>query len=225
MNRADVIAKVEREILPHLAELGFEVLDDTGKCPTYRCRQEADNGNAYFTLAWMSTWFIVSEWSSRSPDGGPRFVGEIGSLQDLRRILRQIGCKVQQRGHEHGNHGLGPLPTSVGAPAIRGQVVRKQFVRDQLCRLRTGLGMETGIPEGERGIEEKLEEAVDVAVALRRAIDLGGWDMSPCRGCGELVVCLPDGMPYCEPCAEKDSVRDVEPSLQSSDTCEGSRGS
>lgn len=39
--------------------------------------------------------------------------------------------------------------------------------------------------------------------ALRFAISRGGLDISPCSGCGETVVCLPDGLPYCEACAKK----------------------
>lgn len=41
--------------------------------------------------------------------------------------------------------------------------------------------------------------------ALSRAIDAGGWDMSPCGGCGQAVVCLPDGLPMCDACVEKSS--------------------
>lgn len=34
----------------------------------------------------------------------------------------------------------------------------------------------------------------------KAAIDRGGWDISPCRLCNELVVCIPDGLPMCESC-------------------------
>lgn len=37
----------------------------------------------------------------------------------------------------------------------------------------------------------------------KAAIDRGGWDISTCRDCNELVVCLPDGFPMCESCATK----------------------
>lgn len=39
---------------------------------------------------------------------------------------------------------------------------------------------------------------------LERAIDAGGWDMSPCGYCGQAVVCLPDGLAACESCAMRD---------------------
>lgn len=40
---------------------------------------------------------------------------------------------------------------------------------------------------------------------LSRAIEAGGWDMSPCGSCGTDIVCLPDGLPMCETCARKES--------------------
>lgn len=36
--------------------------------------------------------------------------------------------------------------------------------------------------------------------AIEGAVNRSGFDVSPCRGCGEAVVCLPDGMPFCEAC-------------------------
>lgn len=40
--------------------------------------------------------------------------------------------------------------------------------------------------------------------ALELAIDNAGMDVSPCRECGDPVVCVPDGLgTYCEKCAEK----------------------
>lgn len=39
---------------------------------------------------------------------------------------------------------------------------------------------------------------------LYDAIERSGLDISECRHCGKLVVCLPDGLSnICEPCAEK----------------------
>jgi hypothetical protein len=45
-------------------------------------------------------------------------------------------------------------------------------------------------------------------VRLSGAIDRAGWDISPCRGCGELIVCLPDGLPMCTECATKEDPGD-----------------
>ena len=38
---------------------------------------------------------------------------------------------------------------------------------------------------------------------VKRCIDRSGWDVSPCMDCGEAVICLPDGLPCCERCAEQ----------------------
>ena len=41
---------------------------------------------------------------------------------------------------------------------------------------------------------------------LADAIERSGLDISLCRGCGKLVVCIPDGLSnICEACAEKES--------------------
>ena len=40
---------------------------------------------------------------------------------------------------------------------------------------------------------------------LHRAIERSGFAVSPCRVCGELVVCIPDGLAMCRHCAEKAS--------------------
>ena len=42
-----------------------------------------------------------------------------------------------------------------------------------------------------------------MAVIVLGAFDRSGYDISPCTVCGDPVVCIPDGMPMCEPCAEK----------------------
>ena len=43
---------------------------------------------------------------------------------------------------------------------------------------------------------------VDKLVELRAAFDRSGLDVSPCKVCGEPVICIPDGMPCCESCAK-----------------------
>lgn len=59
------------------------------------------------------------------------------------------------------------------------------------------------------GVEmcKALREAVtdsnhtlDTAQAIRNA----GMDISPCCLCGALVVCIPDGLPVCKACGEKE---------------------
>lgn len=50
--------------------------------------------------------------------------------------------------------------------------------------------------------DAKMSDARQVEL-LTQAIELGGFDLSPCGLCGDVVVCIPDGLPMCEPCAAK----------------------
>jgi hypothetical protein len=38
---------------------------------------------------------------------------------------------------------------------------------------------------------------------LQELVQRSGLDLSPCRICGETIICLPDGLACCEPCADK----------------------
>ncbi len=54
----------------------------------------------------------------------------------------------------------------------------------------------------------KIDQAVlqglrDINDEYNDALDRSPYDISPCMECGKLVVCLPDGMPMCDPCGEK----------------------
>ena len=53
------------------------------------------------------------------------------------------------------------------------------------------------------GLGESLWAALEASLALVAAIDRGGYDVSPCLICQELVVCIPDGLAMCRHCAEK----------------------
>jgi hypothetical protein len=50
-------------------------------------------------------------------------------------------------------------------------------------------------------------EGQRIATSPQRAIDRSGLDISPCKGCSCAVVCIPDGLPFCEACATKESQR------------------
>lgn len=39
--------------------------------------------------------------------------------------------------------------------------------------------------------------------ALESSITRSGFDIAPCKGCGLPVVCIPDGLPFCEECPGK----------------------
>ena len=65
-------------------------------------------------------------------------------------------------------------------------------------------GFQAGLQSCQRQMEPTIDRLQELADALQAAIDRGGWDVSPCMTCGEAVVCLPDGMPMCELCAERE---------------------
>lgn len=48
-----------------------------------------------------------------------------------------------------------------------------------------------------------LWRAAKIAVLLLDAFERSPYDLSPCMNCGEPVICLPDGLPCCEKCAEE----------------------
>ena len=48
-----------------------------------------------------------------------------------------------------------------------------------------------------------LEVLVHYWRHLYQAIERSGFDLSPCKQCGEAVVCIPDGLAMCRSCAEK----------------------
>ncbi len=58
---------------------------------------------------------------------------------------------------------------------------------------------------------EKAEREAAKERALRErlhdAITRGGFDLSPCGFCSALVCCIPDGLPCCEDCSEKEGKR------------------
>jgi hypothetical protein len=56
---------------------------------------------------------------------------------------------------------------------------------------------------------DALEEMQDATERiLLNAIDRSGLDISECRHCNQLVVCIPDGMSnICEACAEQEAKR------------------
>ena len=38
---------------------------------------------------------------------------------------------------------------------------------------------------------------------LTDMVNRSGLDLSPCQLCGETIICIPDGLACCKPCAEK----------------------
>ena len=51
--------------------------------------------------------------------------------------------------------------------------------------------------------QQLLESTKRYSDALDLLLARSGYDLSPCTHCGITVVCIPDGLPCCEACAEK----------------------
>jgi hypothetical protein len=49
------------------------------------------------------------------------------------------------------------------------------------------------------------EQTARMLSTLVAAIERSAFDVSPCGLCGQLVVCIPDGLPCCDPCAEREA--------------------
>lgn len=48
-----------------------------------------------------------------------------------------------------------------------------------------------------------LEVALRHCCSLNALLARSGMDLSPCRTCGETIICLPDGLACCKPCLAK----------------------
>ena len=82
------------------------------------------------------------------------------------------------------------MPTHLDFPGGRQQELPRAWELDLLVVTGAAIGAKT-------------VASLEIALALVAAIDRGGYDVSPCMICQELVVCIPDGLAMCEQCAEK----------------------
>ena len=83
-----------------------------------------------------------------------------------------------------------PLPTHLDLPGGRQQELPRAWELDLLIVTGAAIGAKT-------------VASLEIALALVAAIDRGGYDVSPCLICQELVVCIPDGIAMCLKCVEK----------------------
>ena len=83
-----------------------------------------------------------------------------------------------------------PLPSHLDLPGGMQQELPKAWELDLLIATGGAIGAKT-------------IASLEIALALVAAIDRGGYDVSPCLICQELVVCIPDGLAICRHCAEK----------------------
>ena len=81
-----------------------------------------------------------------------------------------------------------------------------EWAADEIERLRQdAFDCSRGDAEQIAGLHEVIGGKEAEIERLRGAIRRGGWDISPCGACGEAVACLPDGLPMCEACAEREA--------------------
>ena len=74
--------------------------------------------------------------------------------------------------------------------------------KTRLTRLRESVNRNVGdISNGVASFVDTVERAIIYLDALA----VSGMDISPCKECGAPVVCIPDGLPCCEPCAVKEA--------------------
>jgi len=86
------------------------------------------------------------------------------------------------------------------------QVVPRRDELELVRRLvgdRTVAALEIALKHCASLSEQLLESTANYAKGLDELLDRSGFDLSQCMHCGCAVICIPDGLPCCEPCAEK----------------------
>jgi hypothetical protein len=51
--------------------------------------------------------------------------------------------------------------------------------------------------------KQSIDHLEKQIATLTNAIKNAGMDLCPCRLCGHLVICIPDGLPICKDCLER----------------------
>jgi hypothetical protein len=81
--------------------------------------------------------------------------------------------------------------------------------RDELEQVRKKVGdrtvaaLEIALRHCASMSQQLLESTKNYSVAFDLLLARSGFDLSPCMHCGANVICIPDGLACCEPCAEK----------------------
>jgi hypothetical protein len=81
--------------------------------------------------------------------------------------------------------------------------------RDELEQVRKRVGdrtvaaLEVALKNCASLSQQLLESTANYAKSLDELLDRSGFDLSQCMHCGCAVICIPDGLPCCKPCAEK----------------------
>jgi hypothetical protein len=102
-----------------------------------------------------------------------------------------------------------PLPEEL---AIRNGWTQAVPRRDELKLIREKFGdrtvgaLEVALATIKALSDDLLKIHAENASAIDCLVKRSGFALSPCRVCGHLVVCTPDGLALCRPCAEKLSI-------------------
>lgn len=86
------------------------------------------------------------------------------------------------------------------------QVVPRRDELEQVRRKvgdRTVAALEIALKHCASLSQQLLESTANYSKGLDKLLRRSGFDLSPCRHCGITVVCIPDGLACCKPCAEK----------------------
>jgi hypothetical protein len=91
-------------------------------------------------------------------------------------------------------------------------IERRQDRRDAAMRVRSemrGGGVSLEIykkeyREADEHINGVLAAHLDLILAVLKAVDAIGLEVSPCVGCSRPILRIPDGLPLCDSCAAKE---------------------
>ena len=81
--------------------------------------------------------------------------------------------------------------------------------RDELEQVRKKVGdrtvaaLEIALKHCASLSEQLVESTANFTKGLGELLDRSGFDLSQCTHCGCAVICIPDGLALCKPCAEK----------------------
>ena len=104
----------------------------------------------------------------------------------LQSVMRYAGERYQQNDAKQAGGNIGPDDVVVAASQV--------------------MGLWMGVAAGDVALGSKtLDAELKELRGLKDAYERSGLDVSPCLKCEKDVVCLPDGMPICDDCADQEA--------------------
>lgn len=64
-------------------------------------------------------------------------------------------------------------------------------------------GFKESIKRDAEEMKKLRDENANIQTGFYQMIERSGFDISPCRNCGESLVCVPEGLALCKTCATK----------------------